>query len=100
MTPAVKLPTLLLLLPVLLACTGCERDERTTPAAPAAQPAPTPRAAAAPTDPAATRPAGEVRVVFLGDSITAGYGLEADQAFPALVERKLKDEGLPVRVTN
>ena len=99
MTPAVKLLTLLLLLPVLPACTGCDGDNRSTPAAPASQPAPTTRAATS-LDPAATRPAGEVRVVFLGDSITAGYGLEADQAFPALVERTLKDEGLVVRVTN
>ena len=43
---------------------------------------------------------GGPRVVFLGDSITAGYGLDADQAFPALVGGLLADEGLPVTVVN
>ena len=39
-------------------------------------------------------------VVFLGDSLTAGYGLAPDRAFPAVIERLLRDEGLPVRVVN
>jgi acyl-CoA thioesterase-1 len=38
--------------------------------------------------------------VFLGDSLTAGYGLDADQAFPALIGRALAAEGLPARVVN
>jgi acyl-CoA thioesterase-1 len=41
-----------------------------------------------------------VRIVFLGDSISAGYGLPESQAFPALVERALRDEGLAVEVSN
>ena len=39
-------------------------------------------------------------VVFLGDSLTAGLGLDEDQAYPALVERELEEEGMPVRVFN
>lgn len=39
-------------------------------------------------------------VVFLGDSLTAGYGLSANEAYPAHVERMLADRGLPVRVLN
>jgi len=39
-------------------------------------------------------------VVFLGDSLTAGYGLAADQAYPALVEERLRREGFDVRVVN
>ena len=39
-------------------------------------------------------------VVFLGDSLSAGYGLPAEQAFPALVERRLSERGLPVRIVN
>lgn len=39
-------------------------------------------------------------VVFFGTSLTAGYGLEPDQAFPALIERKAADDGLPIRVVN
>ena len=29
-------------------------------------------------------------IIFFGDSITAGYGLSKDQAFPALIQQKLK----------
>lgn len=39
-------------------------------------------------------------VVFLGDSITAGYQLPEDQAFPALLERELRERDRPVRVIN
>jgi acyl-CoA thioesterase-1 len=39
-------------------------------------------------------------VAFLGDSLTAGFGLEKDQAFPALVGERLDEAGLPVRVVN
>lgn len=39
-------------------------------------------------------------IVFLGDSLTAGFGLGEEQAFPALLERSLRDQNLPVRVIN
>jgi acyl-CoA thioesterase-1 len=39
-------------------------------------------------------------VVFLGDSLTAGFGLAAEEAYPALVERLLAERALPVRVVN
>lgn len=48
-------------------------------------------------------PAGRtdaVRIVFLGDSLTAGLGLPEANAFPALIERQLTDEGWRVRVIN
>ncbi|MEM7479545.1 MAG: arylesterase [Acidobacteriota bacterium] len=41
-----------------------------------------------------------VLVVFLGDSLTAGYGLAEEEAFPALVGDRLTADGLPVRVVN
>jgi acyl-CoA thioesterase-1 len=40
------------------------------------------------------------RVVFLGDSLTAGYGLAEDEAFPAILERRLEQAGHPVEVVN
>ena len=46
------------------------------------------------------RDPGGPLVVFLGDSLTAGYGLSEDQAFPALVEENLRGEGVAVRVVN
>lgn len=43
----------------------------------------------------------EFTVLFLGDSLTAGYGLDEGQSFPSLIEEKLKQDGLEhVRVIN
>lgn len=39
-------------------------------------------------------------VVFLGDSLSAGLHLEADLAFPALLQRRLSDRGTPFRLVN
>jgi len=39
-------------------------------------------------------------ILFYGDSLTAGYGLSPEQAFPALVEKKLNDAGKPCKVIN
>jgi acyl-CoA thioesterase-1 len=40
------------------------------------------------------------RIVVLGDSITAGYGLEREQAYPELLQQKIDDAGLPFTVVN
>ncbi len=39
-------------------------------------------------------------IVVLGDSLTAGYGLSRDQAYPAILQRKVDAAGLGWRVTN
>ena len=45
--------------------------------------------------------AAETRtIVFFGDSLTAGYGLDPDEAFPALIQKKLAEAGRPWRVVN
>ena len=44
-------------------------------------------------------PAGPV-IVALGDSLTAGLGLEIEDAYPTLLERQLRAEGLEVTVVN
>jgi len=41
-----------------------------------------------------------VRILALGDSLTAGYGLAAGSAFPARLEQALRAEGRDVRVIN
>jgi acyl-CoA thioesterase-1 len=46
---------------------------------------------------AADRP---VRIVALGDSLTAGLGLPADGTFPAKLERALKARGIAAEVSN
>jgi acyl-CoA thioesterase-1 len=39
-------------------------------------------------------------VLFLGDSITAGYGLDISQAYPALIQQKIDAKSWPFRVVN
>lgn len=39
-------------------------------------------------------------VLFVGDSLTAGFGLDPDEAFPALIQRKIDAAGLRYRVVN
>jgi acyl-CoA thioesterase I len=41
-----------------------------------------------------------VRIVALGDSLTAGLGLPANAAFPARLEQALKAKGLAVAIAN
>ena len=43
---------------------------------------------------------GKKRIVVLGDSITAGYGLDPQEAYPALLQKKIDAAGLPYTVTN
>jgi len=39
-------------------------------------------------------------ILFFGDSLTAGYGLSPDIAFPALVEKELNKENKKIKVIN
>ena len=39
-------------------------------------------------------------ILFYGDSLTAGYGLSPDEAFPALIDQKLKKQGKNWKVIN
>lgn len=49
----------------------------------------------------ATKPAGEFRVVVLGDSYTVGGQVPYEQTFPAVLEKQLRDAGYTnVRVVN
>ena len=55
---------------------------------------PTSSAAAATRSTAAARP----RIVFLGDSLTAGYGLDLDQSVPSLIQARLAADGYDYEV--
>jgi acyl-CoA thioesterase-1 len=54
--------------------------------------------------PSGLRPAaaaeGPVRIVALGDSLTAGYGLPAAAAFPVRLQKALTARGLAVEISN
>jgi len=39
-------------------------------------------------------------LLVLGDSLSAGYGLSADQAYPAHIQKKVDDAGLDCRIVN
>ncbi len=39
-------------------------------------------------------------IVAVGDSLTAGFGVAAEESYPALLERKLRDAGHEYRVMN
>jgi acyl-CoA thioesterase-1 len=88
--------TLVLLIPLAAAC-GQRVSGDGAAVARRIPPAP----AVAPGAPAAAKASQKLPVVvFLGDSLTAGLGLNEDQAYPSLLGKKLQQEGLPVRVIN
>jgi acyl-CoA thioesterase I len=39
-------------------------------------------------------------ILFVGDSLTAGYGVDPDEAFPALIQGRVDEAGLRYRVVN
>jgi len=39
-------------------------------------------------------------VLFFGTSLTAGLGLDPEQAYPSLIEKKAQAEGIPIKVVN
>ena len=39
-------------------------------------------------------------VLFFGTSLTAGLGLDPEQAYPMLIEKKAQDDGVPIKVVN
>ncbi|HUE44901.1 MAG TPA: arylesterase [Aestuariivirgaceae bacterium] len=49
---------------------------------------------------AAPAVADTVRIVALGDSLTAGYGLDAEDSFPAVLQAELRGRGHDVDVVN
>lgn len=57
------------------------------------------RAAGQSPEPRIPRP-GSRLIVFLGTSLTAGLGLDPDQAYPAVIQRKLDSLKLPWRAVN
>ena len=46
------------------------------------------------------RPSANQRLLFVGTSLTAGLGLEPEEAYPALIARRIDSLGLPYEVDN
>ncbi len=82
---------------LLLAGCGSEPREDPVPPAPTSvDAAPQPDAPAT----ASETVMSTVRVVVLGNSIAAGYGLDPEQAFPALLQQKVDSLGWDVVIVN
>jgi acyl-CoA thioesterase I len=50
--------------------------------------------------PASSQPTESPTILFLGTSLTAGYGLDQAQAYPALIQERIDAAGLGYRVIN
>jgi acyl-CoA thioesterase I len=85
-------PIRVLIISATLAVAACSSSEPARARGSTSAPAANAQAPAV----ASTRP----RIVFLGDSLTAGLGLEAEQAVPSLVQRHLDAEGYKYEVVN
>lgn len=59
------------------------------------------KSASAPVPATATStPTEKLKIIVLGDSISAGFGLAEGEAFPAVVQGRLESAGYAVQVTN
>jgi acyl-CoA thioesterase I len=59
-----------------------------------------PRAEGPASTPVSSRPSASPTILFLGTSLTAGYGIDPEQAYPALIQQKIDAAGLTFRVIN
>ncbi len=66
---------------IMLVCTGCTREEEKELTAENDKP-------------------DEIIIVAVGDSLTAGYALDEEESYPAVLGRKLISEGYNCRVIN
>lgn len=71
---------------------GCNRE-------PASPPVTSLNLSVEPSSPPVVRTA-RPKIVFLGDSLTAGLGLSTDQSYPAMIAKKLKDRGYDYEIVN
>jgi acyl-CoA thioesterase-1 len=78
-----------------LACGSTDSTDRTPPERARPQPSATSLANARPTA-NLTGP----RIVVLGDSLTAGLGLAPEEAYPAVLQDRLREKGLDYHVVN
>jgi acyl-CoA thioesterase-1 len=90
---ALRIQTVLLLTVATLFC-GCARQPSPDHGAARAETSST--AAAAPAAAADPRP----ELICFGDSLTAGFGLEANQSYPELLQKELDKRSLRYRVVN
>lgn len=73
---------------------ACDRKPADTPPSEhSAEPLP-------PRPPVAATPDKTPRIIVLGDSLTAGLGLDVTDSFPSVLQTRLQEQGLDYRVVN
>jgi acyl-CoA thioesterase-1 len=77
--------------PIIIMLASCHNNTNTTSPTPD-----TPATTATSSTPADTRKT----IIFFGNSLTAGYGLDPNQSFPTLIGRRLDSLHLPYKVVN
>ena len=100
-------------LTILLLAAGCTNDASKQPPADKPSPVSTPPGQVAPPDssnhhsaandqagPSAAPQPDTRNIVFFGNSLTAGYGVQPSEAFPALIQQKIDSLRLPYNVIN
>ena len=81
------------------ACRASESDADR--AAPVRAPSPPTAASAAPsTAGEPSKRSDAPRIIFLGDSLTAGLGLAIERSYPSLIQHRLKEKGYEFEVVN
>lgn len=80
---------------LLSVVTGCGSSDSKTESAPETAPSQTRSVDAKPADSAPKK-----TILFYGNSLTAGYGVEPNQAFPALIGKKIDSLGLDYSIIN
>lgn len=91
-----NLALLIGMLALTVACGGPEPQAADSATGPAATPSGGAPLAPATSAPVVPRP----RIVFLGDSLTAGYGLAREESVPSLIQDRLERAGYPHEVIN
>jgi len=79
----------------IVAVVGCQRT-----AAPSRDSVAQQRIGAEHTNPPAATTTRRPRIVFLGDSLTAGYGLAREESVPSLIQARLNAEGYEYEAVN
>ncbi len=80
---------------LLSVVTGCGSSDSKTESTAETTTAPAKSASANPAEPAQKK-----TILFYGNSLTAGYGVEPSQAFPALIGKKIDSLGLDYSIVN
>lgn len=77
----------------ILALTACSETQKPDAAADSSAPSTTENTE----DPQEVQ---KPRIVFFGNSLTAGYGLQSEESFPSLIQQKVDELGLDYEVVN